>query len=118
MALDIRQGDVLVVGSAEYAIRKVNPWSDPLTPIASMRMICNLDGSLKRPPTLDGVASRQRGIPVAIPGTFKISPVDPPSQTTLQTFLRAGNNSPINLKECFADGGDTFYQVVLEEDLR
>lgn len=115
MALDIKQGDVLVFGGRDWPIQKLNPWYDPLTPDYAMKMICNLTASTKRAPQVDG--SKRRGDPVAWLTDIKISPIDPPSFASQQSMILQGTQAPANIRECFVDGGDTFYHLIVQEIL-
>lgn len=116
MSEDVKQGDVLVTNGKEYAIRKVNPWFDPDTPLVAMGFICNQTAQIKRAPSPDGI-TKKRGDPVLQNFTLNVSPVDPPSFATQQIFIADGTHAPTNLRECYVNGGDTFYQLILEENL-
>lgn len=113
MSLDIKQGDVLVYGGRDYPIQKCNPWSDPNTPDIAMKIICNLTASTKRAPSPN--ASKVRTSPVECLASIKISPIDPPSFATQQSIILQGSQAPANLRECFVDGGDTFYHLIVQE---
>lgn len=108
MALDIREGDILVVGAAEYPIRSCAGWAWGAKGRA-MRRLCTVTASTKRSPA---PVSGKRGTPTTNLTGIRCTPVDPVDPEVAQ---RLGLNTPHELLQVTADGGEYFYVLVLEE---
>ena len=108
MTVDIDTGHVLVVDSVEYAIRKCNPWLDLVTD--SVLSMMTKTASTKKPPA---IVSGKRGEPATNLTGLHCSPVWPASNETREREML---KTPINLYECYVDGTDTIYHLVLEDN--
>jgi len=107
MSLDIKEGDVLVVGANEYPIRSCEEWSWRYS--RTFRRMATVTASTKRNPAL---VSGKRGAPVANLSGVKCTPLDPISA---ELANRLELETPHELLVSFADGGDVFYRLVLED---
>lgn len=115
MALNIRQGDVLVVGTKEYPILFCGEFSHESGSTASMKKMCRVTASTKRRPA---VVSGKRGDPVTQIVSMKCTPLDPASAYARELVVRELPQAPINILETMVDGGDTFYTLVVEKVLK
>jgi hypothetical protein len=112
MSLDIKEGDVLVVGANEYPIRSCAEWSWRYS--RTFRRMATVTASTKRNPAL---VSGKRGAPVANLTGVKCTPLDP-VDPELAVKLRSGRSdlgTPHELLVTFVDGGNVFYRLVLED---
>jgi len=107
MALDIREGDLYVVGGNEYPIRSCAEWSWRYG--RAMRRFCTVTASTKRAP---GMSGGKRGAPTVNLTALKSTPIDPVDPEIRQ---RLALNTPNELMQTYVDGGDVFYALILEE---
>lgn len=109
MALDIREGDYLVVGGKEYPIRACQEWV--WNRGTGIRRFATVTATTKRQPVItDG----KRGAPTTNLTGVKCTPLDP-IQVTPEIRERFDLKTPHELLETFVDGTDTFYRLVLED---
>ena len=108
MALDIRSGDFLVIGTKQYPIRYCGEYEFSFGSTRSFKQMCSVSASTKRNPIADG----KRGDAVEQEASIKCMPLDPVSQTDIEK--RGLTNAPYELKQTVVDGGDTFYQLFVE----
>jgi hypothetical protein len=106
MALDILNGDILVVGSTEYPIRAVAVQAFRVDVGATFPILATVTASTKRPPAMSG---GKRGAPVAQIASMKCTPLD---TVNAEVAKRAGLDTPMNLLQTFCDGGRI--QLVVE----
>jgi len=106
MALDIRAGDILVVGSTEYPIRSVAVQAFRVDVGATFPILATVTASTKRPPAMSGLP---RGAPVTQIASLKCTPLD---TVSADVAMRAGLDTPMNLLQTFCDGGRI--QLVVE----
>lgn len=108
MALDIREGDLLVAGGIEYPIRSCADWTWGYYS-SGIRRLLTVTASTKRAPALvDG----KRGAPATNLTGIKCMPLDPADAEVVQ---RLGLETPHELLQTIVDGGDQFYALILEE---
>lgn len=107
MALDIREGDVLVVSSVEYPIRSCAEWAYRYG--HGMSRLTTETASTKRAPA---IASGKRGTPSTNLTGLSCTPLDPVDAEIRQRF---GLETPHELLQTFVDGGTTFYHLVIED---
>ncbi len=110
MTLDIAKGHIFVLDGKEYAIRNCNPWLD--TPSESILALMPKRASTKKPPLM---VANKRGAPVDNLSNISCSPVWVASSDTRE---REKLQTPIDLWECYLDGGDTIYHLVLEDNAK
>jgi len=108
LALDVREGDILVMGGSEYPIRSCAAWQWGSGGRAGRRVM-NQAASTKRSPAM---VNGKRGTPAAHLSGLRCSPLDPVAPDLAQ---RMGLNTPHELLETTVDGGDAFYVLVVEE---
>lgn len=108
MALDIREGDVLVVSSTDYPIRSCAEWSYRYAR-RGMKRLTSVTASTKRAPA---ISSGKRGTPAVNLTGLACTPLDPVDAEIRQ---RLGTDTPHELLQTFVDGGDTFYHLVIED---
>ena len=107
MALDLREGDILVVSAVEYPIRSCAAWDWRYG--RAMRRLLTVTASTKRSPA---IVSGKRGTPTTNLASLRCSPLDPVAPDLAQ---RMGLNTPHELLQTTVDGGDVFYVLVVEE---
>lgn len=110
MALDIREGDYLVVGSREYPIRACQEWTWPRGR-GGIRRLLALTVSTKRQPA---ISAGKRGAPVTLLTGVRCTPLDP-IPVTPEIRERLDLQTPHESLETFVDGTDTYYRLVLED---
>jgi len=109
VALDIREGDVLVVAGTEYPIKACGEWAWGYVHARGMRRMCSATASTKRTPDMSG---GKRG-PIADHLTgLRCTPLDPVDPNLAQ---RLALNTPHELLQSYVDGGDIFYELVVED---
>lgn len=107
MALDIREGDILVMSGTEYPIRSCAEWKWGAG--RAGRRLMNQTASTKRSPV---IVSGKRGTPTTKLSSLRCTPLDPVAPDLAQ---RMGLNTPHELLETTVDGGDVFYVLVVED---
>lgn len=107
MALDLREGDILVVSAVEYPIRSCAGWKWGAGQAG--RRLMNQTASTKRSPTM---VAGKRGTPTTLLASVRCAPLDPVAPDLAQ---RMGLNTPHELLQTTVDGGDVFYVLVVEE---
>lgn len=107
MSLDIKEGDVLVVGSNEYPIRACAEWQWRYN--RTMSRMATVTASTKRNPAL---VSGKRGTPATNLRCIKCTPLDPVNP---ELSNRPELETPQELLETYVDGGDVFYHLTLED---
>lgn len=108
MALDIREGDILTVGSVDYPIRSCAEW-EWRPGKGSMKRLCTKTASTKRSPAISG---GKRGAPATNLTGLSCMPLDP---VDAELARRLAIETPHELKQTVVDGGTVFYQLVVEE---
>lgn len=110
MALDIANGDILVVGSEEYPIRAVAFWSGAVSVNGPFSNIATVTASTKRSPAISG---GKVGAPVTNIVIMKCTPLDPVDPEVRQ---RLGLQTPHEVLQTYVpDGMNGFFHLVLEE---
>ena len=107
MALDLREGDTLVVGSTEYPIKSCASWRWLYG--AGIARLATETASTKRPPA---VVAGKRGAPVTLLASIQCTPLDPADPEIRQ---RLALETPHELLQTFVNGGDVFYHLIVEE---
>lgn len=107
MSLDILTGDIYVVGANEYPIRACAAWAWYAG--RGMRRLLKVTASTKRQPAM---SSGKRGAPVTNLTGLRSTPLDPLSPEIAE---RLALDTPHTLLQTFVDGGDVFYDLVLED---
>lgn len=107
--LDVKEGDVLVIGSAEYPIKYVGDWAGGLALTPSFRRQARLSASTKRSPAISG---GKRGAPATHLTGLKCTPLDPASKEVKQ---RAALNTPHEVLQTFLADNTGYVQVAVEE---
>ena len=105
--LDVREGDFLVVDGLEFPIRSCAAWT--WGGGRAMRRLLTVTASTKRSPAVSG---GKRGAPATHLTGVRCMPLDPVDADLAQ---RLGLNTPHELMQTVADGGDAFYVLVVEE---
>lgn len=110
MALDIREGDVLVVSSVEYPIRAAGDWDFRWGVTTGFtRMATKSSVSTKRPPAL---SSGKRGVAATNLTGLTCTPLDPVAPEVRQ---RLALNTPHELLETFVSDGSEYKHLILED---
>jgi hypothetical protein len=108
MALDITNGDILVVGSNEYPIRAVAYWAGKITASGFSRL-ATVTASTKRSPAVSG---GKVGAPVTKESSITCTPLDPVDPEVRQ---RLGLQTPHEVLQTYVVDTGGFYHLVLEE---
>lgn len=109
MALDIREGDVLVVSSVEYPIRAAEDWDFRWGVTTGFtRMATKSSVSTKRPPAL---SSGKRGVAATNLTGLTCTSLDPVAPEVRQ---RLALNTPHELLETFVSDGSEYKRLILE----
>lgn len=103
MAIDIKEGDYLVVGAKSYPIRDCEVWDWAYSGRAIRRML-RLTISTSR--------MQSSGTPSTILTGIRATPLDP---VDAETRERLALESPHTLLETFVEAGGTFYRLILED---
>lgn len=107
MALDVRNGDVLVADGVEYPVRSCGVWEWPPRSFGLRRLLtrrCDIRRAvLSEDGRLSGMETTERGI-----ACLPLDPVD------AETAERVGIRTPGQVVQTTLDGGEVFYQLVLE----
>lgn len=109
MSLDIKEGDTLMVGTKEYPIKSCADWSDWDYGSHGLRRFLKVKASTKRSPSM---SSGKRGSSTMQIRSLKCTPLDPVSA---EIASRPDLETPHELLQTFADGGDAFYHLILED---
>lgn len=110
MAIDVKEGDILVSGSEEFSIRVVDKWALPTLMRGLMRRTTSTY-STKRSPAISG---GRRGEPVTELTGVKGTPLYPVSSSDL--LQRVDLGTPYKAQQVFLyDGGSVYYHLLLEE---
>lgn len=109
MALDIKEGDILTVSSTDYPIRALEEWSNWSHGRRGLKRFLKVTASTKRVPS---ISSGKRGTPTTKLTGVACTPLDPVDPELRQ---RLAINTPHELLQTIADGGSTFYRLILED---
>jgi hypothetical protein len=109
--VDIREGDVLVVGSEEYPVKAVEIWTKASWNTAAFKKMANVSASTKRNPAVNATTGK-RGSPVAKLSGLSITPLDPVTQDVIE---RLALESPVRLLETFIADSTGFVHVIVED---
>lgn len=105
--LDVREGDVLVVGGAEYPIRSCEAW--PWLTLSRQMIFGTERATVKRSPQMTG---GKRGEPAVHLADVRCTPLLPATGDILQ---RQDLQTPHTLMQAYLDGNDTVYALVVED---
>ena len=109
MALDIKAGDFLVVGSTEYPIRAVEDWSaHGFGTSKSFALMASVSCTTKRPPA---IASGKRVAPAANLTGLKCTPLD---RQTPEFTAQVPSATPYDTLQTFISDGTDYSRLVLD----
>lgn len=108
-SLDIKEGDLLVVGGREYPIRHVAEWAMSRASYRSFARQATVSASTKRSPA---VVSGKRGTPATNLTNLYCTPLDPVDPETARRLVL---DTPHELKQTFLDSTTGFYHLVVED---
>ena len=111
--IDIREGDLLVVGTDEYPVKAVEKWTQADWNTKSFAHMASVSVSTKRNPTVG--ADGKRGTATTSLTGLKATPLDP---VDLEVIQRLALDSPVRLLETFISDSTGFVHVVVEELLQ
>jgi hypothetical protein len=106
--IDIKEGDVLVIGADEYPIRAIEKWIG-MGNTASFNRTATVSASTKR---AGAVASGLRGAPTTNLASLKITPLDPVDAELRQ---RLTLKTPNQVYQTFAADSTSFVRMVVED---
>lgn len=104
-SIDIKSGDILVVGGNEYPIRSAARWSGTRNAIRQAQISC----ATKRSP---GVVGGKRGEPETYLVGLKCTPLDPVDPETRQ---RMALDTPHEVLQTFVQGTYGFVHLTIED---
>lgn len=107
MALDIKEGDYLVVGGKDYPIRSCAEWAWGSG--NGMSRFLRVTASTKRQPALGGGVYGEMTTKLT---NVKCMPLDPVDAELRNRLLL---DTPHELLQTIADGGGVFYRLILED---
>lgn len=107
--LDIREGDILVVGTKEYPIKSCGEWTDGRMNSIGFRHMANLKCSTKRVPAISG---GKRGAPAAKLTGLKCTPLDPYAPDLQE---REALKTPHEILQTFVGDETGFVHLKLEQ---
>lgn len=105
--LDVAEGDVLSIGGADYPIRSCEAW--PWLTMSRIFRFATESVTLKRSPAVTG---GKRGEPAIHLTDVRCTPLLPATSDILQ---RQDLQTPHTLMQCYLDGNDTVYALVVED---
>jgi hypothetical protein len=108
MALDITNGDILVVGVEEYPIRAVSYWAGHGVTNGFTKM-ATVTASTKRSPAVSG---GKIGTPVTNISSLTCTPLDPVDPELRQ---RLGLDTPHEVLQVYVPDTAGFFHLILEE---
>lgn len=101
--MDIKEGDVLVVGAQEYPIKNCAEWTGAGMNSRGFRRMANVTANTKRV---------KKGSPVTILSGIKCTPLDPVDP---ELRRRLALDTPHELLQTFIADGSGFVRIVLED---
>lgn len=110
MALDIKEGDYLVVGGKDYPIRFCEEWA--WYGANGIKRMLRVTASTKRQPAITG---GKRGEAVTKLTGIKCTPLDSVNHVDPNIQNRLELNTPTEILQTFADGNGVFYRLLLED---
>lgn len=110
MAIDIQEGDFLVVGSDEYPIRAVADYdAHGFGASPAFGLLASVSCSTKRPPD---VAGGKRAAPAEKLTGLSCTPLDPVNpEIAIQMNMR----TPYTTKQTFISDGTDYVKLILED---
>lgn len=109
MALDIREGDILVVDSTDYPIRAAGDWDFRWGVTTGFTRMLTKTASTKRSPAISG---GKRGSPTENLTGLSCTPLDPVAPEIRQ---RLALDTPHELLECFVGDSNEYKHLILED---
>ena len=106
--IDVKEGDSLVIGSDEYAVKAVEAWSKSSFNTSSFAAMASVSASTKRAT----LANNKRGTPSTYLTGLKCTPLDPVTQDIVE---RLALESPIRMLETFIADSTGFVHVIVED---
>lgn len=108
--VDIREGDILVVGTATYPVKAVEIWTKANFNTSSFAKMANVSVSTKRNPNVD--ANGKRATSAQQVTGLMATPLDPVTQDVVE---RLALESPVRLLETFITDSTGFVHVIVED---
>ncbi len=105
--LDIKEGDVLVVGANEYPIKASAEWAG-MKVTSSFRRLATISASTKRATTSGG----KRSAATTYLSGLSMTPLDPVSAELASSV---GLSTPHELKQCYCGDSTGFLHLVIED---
>lgn len=106
--IDIREGDVLVIGSEEYPVKAVEVWTKASFNTYGFQRMANVSASTKRAT----ISSGKRSAPTANLSGLKCTPLD---AITAEVAARLALESPVRMLETFLSDSTGFLHVIVED---
>lgn len=107
-ALDIREGDILVIDGTEYPVRSAAWWNGRIT-FSGFSRLASVTASTKRSPTLSG---GKIGAAVTNLTNVLCTPLDPVDAEVRQ---RLALNTPHEVLQVYAFNASGFAHLIVEE---
>jgi len=107
--VDIKEGDVFVVGTEEHPVKAVEIWTRSNFNTSAFAVMANVTASTKRSAAISG---GKRGKPVTNLSGLACTPLDPVTQDVIE---RLALESPVRLLETFIADSSGFVHVIVED---
>lgn len=106
--LDIREGDIIVVGAKEYPIKACSEWSGTHASMATFKRQASVSASTKR-----AISDGDKRTPASTYLTgLNITPLDPVNAQLATTF---GLDTPHELLQTFTGDATGYLHLILED---
>ncbi len=106
--IDVKEGDILTVGSRDYTVKAVEVWQKSNFNTSVFSVMASLSASTKRAVLAGG----KRGTPSTYLTGLKCTPLDPVTQDVVE---RLALESPIRMLETFMADSTGFVHVIVED---
>jgi hypothetical protein len=109
--IDIREGDILIVGSKSYPVKAVEAWTKANWNTYAFKRMASITASTKRPPSMSAGGLRS-GTATTNLTNQSITPLDP---ITAEVAERLALESPVRMLETFIADSTGFVHVIVED---
>lgn len=110
MTLAFYEGDILVAGTKEYPVKRVEAWSMSRQSAASFAHMATLTVSFKR----SAITGTLRGAAVALTGSYAALPLDP-LDAELRKSIEPELDTPAKLLQTTVTDGSAFVRLIVED---
>lgn len=112
MALDVLEGDLLIVGTHEYPIKSCAEWQTIAMNSQGFRRMASVSASTKRAQMAGAGVNRKKGAPSTLLTGLRCTPLDPVDP---ELRKRLALETPHELLQTFLSDGSGFVRIVVED---